>query len=506
MEDTTASPNKRIRLSPQDDLQQDFVPLGGADDDNDFETSTESMIPTGPASTTNGHNPPDRKAGNWGNGARNDLRNAKDRPKSQQSLPGHEQWVLVRTKYGRRFAHNVVTKESFWRIPHSLMPAVYALERLEREDQAEEVEKAKNAAWAEEQLKAIRVESQSNGANGASGSHERQQRRRSESLQREDEEAMMAELAAQAEKDEEDSANAAELPARESEVPRIGDYGSDSEYEYVEVTDTEGEDHDEDEETTSILVDVPDATVNQEPAPVEFTEDDIAYQLAAMGADYGLDPGEYGGDADEDGYESGAEGLPLSDEEAANIFRELLDDHGISPYTPWDKLIADESPDSIMLDDRYTVLPSTRARKEVWEQWTRDKAAQLRVERERMEKLDPRIPYLAFLADNATPKLYWPEFKRKYRKDSVMTDRKLSDKEREKLYRDHVARLKLPEATRKADLKILLKAQASLLLNRETSIDALPKEVLTNLHFISLPAAVRDPIVQQYIATLPKSL
>ena len=47
-------------------------------------------------------------------------------------------------------------------------------------------------------------------------------------------------------------------------------------------------------------------------APVEFDEDDIAYQLAAMGEDYGLDPGEYddGGNGD---LEEGAEGLPLTD-------------------------------------------------------------------------------------------------------------------------------------------------------------------------------------------------
>ncbi|KAK6412309.1 hypothetical protein LTR95_017986 [Oleoguttula sp. CCFEE 5521] len=501
MEHMMESPNKRMRLSPKDDLQQDFVPLAEADEQISFEESTEPVAPLGSAFTANGHHRSDKKAGNWGNGARSDPRNARDRPKSQHPLPGHEQWLLVRTKYGRRFAHNVTTKESFWRIPNTLMPAVYALERAEREDQAEEAERAKNAAWAEEQLKAMRTEVQPNVDNG---SDERQRRRRSESLQREDEEAMMAEFAAQAEKDEEESAKAAKPPVREPEALRVGDYGSDSEYEYVEVTDTEGEDHDKDEETAPLVVDAPDAAVDQEPAPVEFTEDDIAYQLAAMGADYDLDPGEYGGDADEEDYESGAEGLPLSSEEAAHLFRELLNDHGISPYTPWDKLIADESPDSIMLDDRYTVLSSTRARKEVWERWTRDKAAQLRIERNQMEKLDPKIPYLAFLSDNATPKLYWPEFKRKYRKDSVMTDRKLSDKDREKLYRDHVARLKLPEATRKADLKILLKVQSAEVLNWETAIDALPKELLTSLHYISLPASVRDPLVQQYIATLPK--
>jgi hypothetical protein len=49
------------------------------------------------------------------------------------------------------------------------------------------------------------------------------------------------------------------------------------------------------------------------------------------------------------------------------------------------------------------------------------------------------MPYLEFLQRNATPKLYWPEFKRKYKKEPEMRDSKLSDKDREKWYRDYIA-------------------------------------------------------------------
>lgn len=69
-----------------------------------------------------------------------------------------------------------------------------------------------------------------------------------------------------------------------------------------------------------------------------------------------------------------------------------------------------------------------------------------------MEKLDPKIPYLAFLSERVTPKLYWPEFKRKFKKESEMNDRELVDKDREKLYCDHINQLKFPESTRKAEL------------------------------------------------------
>jgi hypothetical protein len=181
----------------------------------------------------------------------------------------------------------------------------------------------------------------------------------------------------------------------------------------------------------------------------------------------------------------------------------MLDDHRISPFTPWDKIIADESEDSILLDDRYTILPTSRARKEAWEVWTKDKAAQLREERAKMEKLDPKIAYLAFLSEKATPKLYWPEFKRKFKKDAEMNDRKLVDKDRERLYRDHINRLKLPESTRKADLITLLKAQPLSSLNKSSTKDSLPHQVLGHLHLISLPPSVRDLIIERHIASLP---
>jgi hypothetical protein len=486
------------------DAQDDFVSLGGKDNANEqygygAKDETESALgnaPTGPRDneTHNGHHGRQRNA-------RHDPRNAKDRPKSKHALPGFEPWILVRTKFGRRFAHNTKTKESFWYIPKDVMPGVIAFERSEKEDK----EKEENQRWAEQQLREMEAKSKAAKVNKAADAEEgRSRRRRSESLQREDEEAFMAELAAQAEHaEEQDAKEAVQAIEQKQEGPQAGDYASDSEYEYVEVTDTEGEEGDNEDQAEGGL---PTADGNteepQDEGPVEFGEDDIAYQLAAMGEEYGLDPGEYGDDQEEE-WEEGAEGLPLSEDDAINLFRDMLDDHRISPYTPWDKLIADESEDSILMDDRYTILSTSRARKEAWEVWTKDKAAQLREERAKMEKLDPKIPYLAFLSEKATPKLYWPEFKRKFKKDVEMNDRKLVDKDRERLYRDHINRLKLPESTRKADLITLLKSQPLSALNKSSTPDSLPQQVLGHLHLISLPPNVREPLIERHIASLP---
>lgn len=206
--------------------------------------------------------------------------------------------------------------------------------------------------------------------------------------------------------------------------------GEDSdEYEEVEVTD----DEDVDEENQSKRQKTDQGESEQ---PVEFNEDDISYQLAAMGQDYGLDPGEYG-DGDGENWDEGVEGIPLTEEDSNALFKDMLDDYGINPYTTWEKVIEEGR---IVEDDRYTVLSNMKSRKEVWVQWSRDKIQKLKEQREKEERKDPRIPFLAFLEKNATPKLYWPEFRRKYKKEPEMRDTKLSDKEREKYYREYINR------------------------------------------------------------------
>ncbi|KAF2172839.1 hypothetical protein M409DRAFT_16796 [Zasmidium cellare ATCC 36951] len=497
------SPNKRLKTSPPEfNAQEDFVSFGDVATDDGAFGAENDHVEDEYRSFRESAEATENQRGHRRHNALNDPRNAKDKPKSKHALPGYEPWILVKTKYRRRFVHNTETKESFWFIPKDIFPGVIEFERWEKGQK----EKADNAKWAEEQLKQMRNESKAPEVNKAADKEERSRRRRSESLQREDEETMMAELAAQAEHGEEEDAKAA-ASAVQPLQPQIqgAELESDSEYEVVEVTDSEGEEDDGEPKAQTEVVDEAAAEEAQEPEDglVEFGEDDIAYQLAAMGEDYGLDPGEYGEEAYEGEWEDGAEGLPLTEEDAANLFKDLLDDYRVSPFTPWDKVIADESDNSILNDDRYTVLPNMRARKDVFEAWVKDKAAQIQQERATMAKRDPKIPYLTFLQHNATPKLYWPEFKRKFKKDVEMNDRKLSDKDREKLYRDHINRLKLPESTHKADLQTLLKSVPLKDLNRDTSLDALPQQLLSHLHFISLPSSVRDRIVESHIKSLP---
>lgn len=198
------------------------------------------------------------------------------------------------------------------------------------------------------------------------------------------------------------------------------------EYEEVEVTD------DEDGQNPSKRQKTEEERHDQ---PVEFDEDDMAYQLAAMGQDNGPDIGEYGEEQDEnlEDFEAPA----LTEEDSKALFKDMLDDYKINPYTTWEKVI---EAGQIIEDERYIVLQTMKSRKEAWSEWSCERIQQLKEQREREEKKDPRIQYFSFLQSHASPKLYWPEFRRKYKNEPPLRDSKLSDKEREKSYREYINR------------------------------------------------------------------
>jgi hypothetical protein len=367
----------------------------------------------------------------------------RDKPRSKVPIPGHEPWMLVYTKYGRRFAYHPVKNQSYWRIPEKILPAVVEM------DKARILEKAKP---------------------------------------KEEQQTDIQEVVAQKDIGPE---RREPHPAEPTPAPPEQDKGYDSsEYEEVEVTDDEDEAADQDQARKRQRTSDPE----EDEAPLEFTEADIAAQLAAMGASYD-DQME-----NEEDWEEGDEGLPLSETDARALFKDLLDDFGINPYSPWEKLIEEGK---IFDDARYTVLNTMKARKEVWEEWSRERIQRLKEMRAKEEKKDPRIPYMAFLQDKATPKLYWPEFRRKYKKEGPMRDSALADREREKLYREHINRLKLPQSTLKADLRALLESVPLRELNNKTKVEHLPAKILVDVRYISLDPKVRDPIVEAYIGSLP---
>ena len=366
-----------------------------------------------------------------------------DKPKHRNHIPNCAPWVLVRTKLGRRFVWNTETNESFWKFPSHVMKAVVEYDRMQREKK------------------------------------ERKERGELSDVEGEEHTAM-ADIEA-------------ELAAAEEEVEIVevdGEEGmeNDEEYEEVEVTDDEAEGPES----------APKRQRTEEPSgnqPQTAEDDDLAWQLAQM------EEMEMGGGYEDDYVEEyEGEEPALTEEDCKVLFKELLDDTRISPYTPWDKILED----GILYDDeRYKALPNMKARKDCFDEWAREKMQSLKEEKAKQQKRDPRIPYLAFLDRYATPKLYWPEFRRKYKKEAEMKDTKLSDKDKEKLYRDHIKRIGMRHSDLKSDLSALLRAQPLTTLNRSTTIETLPSAVLTDLKYISLPPSTRDSLIETYISTLP---
>ena len=307
-----------------------------------------------------------------------------DRSKSKHSIPGCEPWVLVKTKLGRRFVYNVEQNTSLWKFPPDVLKGVVEYDRQEREKRQK-----------------TEHDSPASIADGT--------------------------LPAPAEKDESKTSapTADRRPSMLEQSATENGLASDEEYEEVEFTDDEEDGREGSEKEHAVL-----------DKPIEFDEDDMEYQLAAMGQDYGLDHGEFG-NVNGDDLEDGAAGLPLTEEDMKALFKDMLNDYQINPYTPWDTLV---DAGHILEDDRYTVLSSMRARRETWSDWSKDRIRHLKEQREQEEKKDPKIPYFAFLAARATPKLYWPEFRRKYQKEPEMRNTKLTDKDREKWYREYINR------------------------------------------------------------------
>ncbi|KAH6609954.1 u1 snrnp [Trichoderma cornu-damae] len=400
--------------------------------------------------------PPQTQRGGFGGGARGGFEGRPrpqpvDKPRRKEPIPGCEPWVLVYTKYSRRFVYNPAKNASYWRIPEKLMPAILEMDKK-------------------------RIQNKTTGEDEGNEAEDGQP------------------------KGEEEAKKAEGTPA---EGP---DYDS-SEYEEVEVevTDDEGAGEDGGEDGGENGSENPskrrrtEVMDEQGEGPLEFTEADIAAQLQAMGEEYGLEPGDYD-DGNMEDWPEGTEGVEFSDEDAKFLFKDMLIDLNVNPYSSWDKLLEEGK---MIEDPRYTALSTTKARKECWDEWTREKIAELKEQRARQEKKDPRVAFMAFLQEKASPKLYWPEFKRKYKKEDPMKDMKLSDKDREKAYREHINRLKMPQATLKSDLTALLKAQPVHLLNNKSLANGLPAQVLTDIRYISLEPKMRDPLVEAYVQMLP---
>ncbi|RPA83776.1 hypothetical protein BJ508DRAFT_223434 [Ascobolus immersus RN42] len=403
-----------------------------------------------------------------------------DSPKRKRVIPGAHPWVIVITKAGRQFVHNLDTRISLWKAPEEVQKWIDRMPEETEESRKEEriarrIRKAREGLqkMEEQRLQAMgRLQPAQAKAGAASATGANSTPAAASRAIGGGGGGEAAEFAAATERVFDNTPKAAE-----DDVDL--DLASDEEYVYEE---------DEVEAKRAKMA-------HQDDQPVEFTEEDIAWQLAQMQEE----GGEY---EEEEYYEEEEQVDPMV---AINTFKEMLLELNVNPYGTWDSEL-----NKIIDDDRYTALDTTKKRKEVFLEWCKDRIAYLKAEKEKEKKIDPKIPYLNLLVEKATGKLYWPEFKRKYRKEQAMKDIKLSDKEREKLFRDYVSHLKISPALRENDLKKLLRSIPLSQLNASTTLTTLPDSILTDIRYhvfspdpSKAPSTkLRDELITQHIATL----
>ncbi|KAI9666985.1 MAG: hypothetical protein M1831_001490 [Alyxoria varia] len=396
-------------------------------------------------------------------------RQPSDKPKSKHAIPGCAPWLLIKTRLGRRYAHNPATGESLWKFPPEVIAGVVEYDIQERD------KKERGGLSANESQRSTAKE----GVLGETNTNQ--------SLE-------PSVAAAKTSTEVQEDANG------------HGDTKSIGSEDYEEVEIVEEDDLEDEQPYKRQRLESADLhTHSEENDELEFGEEDMAYQLAQMGGT----GGEY-----HDEYDDGKSGIDVMKEEgeddaaaieeSKSAFKEIFDDYGVSPFATWDKIIEEGD---IIDDDRYTLLSNTRRRKEMFEEWSGAKIKSLKEHREKQARKDPKIPYLALLQKKATPKLFWPEFKRKYKREPEMKDVKLGDKDREKFYREHINRItKIPESTLKEDLEELMKSiPPSETWNRRSSASGtLPLSLQSNLKFISLKPEVRDRLLDNFIQALPE--
>lgn len=124
--------------------------------------------------------------------------------------------------------------------------------------------------------------------------------------------------------------------------------------------------------------------------PVEFTEEDIAYQLAQLQAEYGGEQMVVEEEEEE-----------LDSDAKRQIFISLLEDKDINPFNTWES----EMPKMVQ-DPRYSMLKNTKQRIEIFAEWARARVALIKEEKANITKEDVTPPFFTrAMANFRSPRL-----------------------------------------------------------------------------------------------------
>ncbi|WAR59054.1 hypothetical protein PtB15_10B396 [Puccinia triticina] len=127
----------------------------------------------------------------------------------------------------------------------------------------------------------------------------------------------------------------------------------------------------------------------------------------------------------------------LSLEELKATFKAMLLEKSIDPMAPWDN----ELP-KFVTDPRYLALPSMKERRDLFDEFCKEKIRQQRAAMAAVPKVDPPRAYRSLLMEVVTStRTLWEDFKSKHKKDSRFRNFGRDDREREKAFKSWLKEL-----------------------------------------------------------------
>ncbi|KAF9780106.1 hypothetical protein BJ322DRAFT_1101483 [Thelephora terrestris] len=337
----------------------------------------------------------------------------KDKPLVKTPIPGTD-WIRVKTTQGNTFYSHKVEKRSMWVIPEDIREAVEALEKDEQD--------AAETLIREQEEEAARVET----------------------------ERVKAQIA------KETAKRKAQDPVPVDEVVISKKARVDNQPEDEEM-DEEDEDSDDDEDEE------------------EEWQKEAAAQLAAEAEEHERqkkeeEEAEQKRIKDEETlkeeYKTNQLNMPakvdLAPEEAKALFKTLLREKDVNPLHPWDKSLP-----LFISDPRYVLLSSVSARREVFDEYCRERSRELRQSKVAKEKENPKEEFEKLLNQEVkSTRTSWTEFRRQWKKDRRFYGWGRDEREREKRFREFLKELgeKKRAAAQKAEMDFFA-------LLRENNVD-----------------------------------
>ncbi|PLW17515.1 hypothetical protein PCANC_08011 [Puccinia coronata f. sp. avenae] len=362
----------------------------------------------------------------------------KEKPKTKEPIPDTV-WMKVTTTAGNIFYSNVETKVSSWTVPDEIKEQV----KLYEEAQARKAEELKQAELEQARLK----------AEEAKRIHEAEQRRIIElEVQK-----VRAEVEAEAQlrglkrKTQEPPPQSHPPPSSttatsahpnlSNSVASIPPTENDRQAKIPRLEHTTGE-NDQDEEWQRQIAE----EMAQEAAEQSGTTlPQKAEQTRPLTIPNNPPP---------------PAGLSL--EELKATFKAMLLEKSIDPMAPWDN----ELP-KFVTDARYLALPSMKERRDLFDEFCKEKIRQQRAAKQAAPKVDPPQAYRSLLIEFvSSTRTLWEDFKNKHKKDQRFRNFGRDDREREKVFKSWLKELgeQKRQQLMKAeeDFRTLLAEKASL--------------------------------------------